>query len=76
MSTAIISIEVDAEAARAFSAASVPERRKLELLLALRLKQLTTSPARPLSAVMDEIGADAEANGLSLQVLESLLHDE
>ncbi len=76
MSTATISIEVDAEAARAFSLASDEERRKLQLLLSLRLRELTSKPSRSLQEVMDAIGAQAEARGLTPEILESLLHGE
>ncbi len=76
MSTATISIEVDADTARAFSQASAEDRRKLQLLLNLRLRELTATPARPLQAVMDEIGARAQARGLTPEVLKSLLKDE
>jgi hypothetical protein len=76
MSTSTIAIEVDSDAARAFTAASAEERRKLELLLALRLRELTSGPARPLQEIMDEIGAKAEARGLTPETLNSLLHDE
>jgi hypothetical protein len=76
MSTTSIALEVDDETARAFSAASDEERRKLRLLLRLRLKELTTRPSRPLQLVMDEIGRSAEALGLTPKILESLLRDE
>jgi hypothetical protein len=76
MATATISIEVDAETARAFSRVTDEERRKLQLLLSLRLRELTAAPARPLKEVMDEIGAEAEARGLTPETLESLLNDE
>jgi hypothetical protein len=71
-----ISIEVDPGTARAYSTASEQDRRKLELLLALRLRELTTTPKRPLSVIMDEIGARAAAAGLTPEKLESLLNDE
>ncbi len=76
MATTTISIEVDPEAARAFTEAPAEERRKLQLLLGLRLRELTSAPARPLKVIMDEIGARAEARGLTPEILESLLHDE
>lgn len=76
MATATISLEVDAETARAFATASAEERRKLQLLLSLRLRELTTRPARPLKEVMDEIGRYAETQGLTPEILESLLRDE
>lgn len=76
MSTDTISITVDADAAQAFSEASPEERRKLELLLGLRLRELTAGRARPLQEIMDEIGTQAEARGLTPEVLESMLRDE
>jgi hypothetical protein len=76
MATATIAFEVDADSARAFSAASAEDRRKLQLLLSLRLRELTARPARPLKEVMDEIGRNAEARGLTPEILESLLSDE
>jgi hypothetical protein len=76
MTTATISIEVDADAARAFAEAPIEEQRKLQLLLSLRLRELTANPTRSLKAIMDEIGARAEARGLTPEILESLLHGE
>jgi hypothetical protein len=58
------------------AAASAEDRRKLQLLLRLRLRELTGSPARPLKEIMDEIGRCAEARGLTPELLESLLSDE
>ena len=76
MAIATISIEVDADAARAFTEAPAEERRKLQFLLSLRLRELTAGSARPLKEIMDDIGAQAEARGLTPAILESLLHDE
>jgi len=76
MATATISVEVDAEAARAFSSASKEEQRKLQLLLSLRLRELTSRPARSLAEVMDDIGREAQAQGLTAEILESLLKDK
>ena len=76
MATETISLEVDADAARAFSTASAEDRRKLQLLLSLRLRELTSQPVRPLKEVMDEIGRYAEARGMTPEILESLLRDE
>jgi hypothetical protein len=76
METTTISIEVDADAARAFREASVQDRRKLQILLSLRLRELTSGPTRPLKEVMDDIGEEAEARGLTPEILENLAHDE
>jgi hypothetical protein len=76
MLTESISITVDSGAARSFSEASPEERRKIELLLALRLRELTAGRVRPLKEIMDEIGAQAEAKGLTPDTLKAILRDE
>lgn len=76
MSTENISISVDADAARTFFQASPEERRKLEILLALRLRELTSKDPRSLKEIMDEIGTQAEAKGLTPTLVESMLRDE
>jgi hypothetical protein len=75
MSTSTIHIEVDSETARAFALAPAEEKRKIQLLLDLRLRELTSPPAKSLKEIMDEIGANAEARGLTPEILESLLHE-
>lgn len=78
MSTANLTIQVSEEAARAFAQVSPEEQRKIQLLLDLRLRDLTISPLprKSLQAVMDEIGDSAAARGLTPAVLESLLNDD
>ncbi len=76
MSTKAISIVVDADAAQSFSEASPEERRKLEVLLRLRLRELTLGRVRPLKEIMDEIGTEAEAQGLTPEMMESIVRDE
>ena len=76
VATTIISIEVDEAAARAFAEASESERGKLQILLSLRLQELTSRQGRSLQAVMDEISRNAEARGLTPEILETLLRDE
>jgi hypothetical protein len=73
MENATISLEVDADTARAFSAASPDERRKLELLLSLRLRELTVRRSRSLQEIMDEIEQQAEGRGMTPELLEKLL---
>jgi hypothetical protein len=70
------SIAVDADSAQALSQATPEQRRKLELLLSLRLRELVAGPTRPLSQIMDQMGAEAEARGLTPEIMESLLRDE
>ena len=76
MGTTTITIQVETEAAKAFAAASPEDQRKMQLLLSLRLQDLTAPQEQSLQAVMDEIGAIAEARGLTPEILDSLLHDK
>ena len=71
-----ISISVDDDVAAAYKAASEQDRTKLQLLLKLRLQELVSRPGRPLDQIMDEIGLQAEARGLTAEELESSLHDD
>jgi hypothetical protein len=76
MATSLISIEVDEDTANAYSEASEEEQRKPQILLNLRLKEIVNEPRKSLKQVMDEIGAEAQARGLTPEILESLLRDE
>jgi hypothetical protein len=75
MATTTLTIQVETEAAKAFAAASPEEQRKMQLLLSLRLQDLTTLQGKPLQAVMDEIGAGTVTRGLTPEILESLVRD-
>jgi len=77
MATTSLTIQVSEEAARAFTQVSPEDQRKIQLLLDLRLRDLTISPLprKSLQAVMDEIGKNAAARGLTPDGLESLLND-
>ncbi len=77
MATATLTIQVSEEAARAFAQVSPEDQRKIQLLLDLRLRDLTisTPPRKSLQTVMDEIGKNAAARGLTPGGLESLLND-
>jgi len=71
-----ITIPVDAETARAYRTASPNDRKKIQLLLRLRLRELAKLPTTSLIEIMDDIGAKAEARGSPPEILEALLHDE
>jgi hypothetical protein len=76
MATSPITIQVDEVAARAFSQATSEERRKMQLLLSLRLRELVTKPSKRLQELMDEIGAEAEARGLTPEIVDSIVNDK
>ena len=75
METREITIRVDAEAAKAYAAASAEEREKIDLLLSLRLSQVT-NPSAPLEQVMREISESARARGLTEDRLNEMLREE
>jgi hypothetical protein len=75
MQTQEITIRVDPEAASAYLAASEQERRKLDLLLSLRLQDVT-QPGESLEQIMREISRRAQDRGLTPEILESLLNGE
>jgi hypothetical protein len=77
MATASLTIQVSEEAATVFAKVPSEDRRKIQLLLDLFLRDLTNSPLpqKSLQADMDEIGKNAVARGLTPAVLESMLND-
>ncbi len=76
MATVPITIEVDEQTAKAYSAGSELERRRIQLLLNLYLKKLIGAPVRPLEEVIEDISAKAAARGLTPEILESILRDD
>ncbi len=76
MPEAIITIPVDVETAHAYHTASPDDQKKIRLLLRLRLRELAELPKNSLVEIMDDIGARAEARGLTPEVLEAILHGE
>ena len=59
-----IIIRVDAEAAKIYAAASAEEREKIDLLLSLRLSEVT-EPSDSLEQIMREISEAAQERGLT-----------
>ncbi len=76
MSTIPVTISVDSEAAQAFVGSAPEDRRKIELLLGLRLRELTLDARKPLEQIMDEIGTSALEKGLTDEKLKELLNGE
>lgn len=75
MDTREITIRVDAEAAKVYAAASAEERGKIDLLLSLRLSQVT-GPSGSLERIMRETSEAARARGLTKRELDELLREE
>lgn len=69
-----ITIRVAPQAADAYRSASEMERRKLDLLLSLRLTEATRS-SDSLERIMDQISRNAQARGLTPEILEDILKE-
>ena len=75
MSTEITSIQVEPDIADAYNAASQEDRRKIQLLMGLWLRELSTQPNMSLTEVMDMISDRAQARGLTPEILASILNE-
>ena len=76
MSTDITSIQVEPDIANAYNAASQEDRKKIQLLMGLWLRELSTQPNMSLTEVMDLISDRVQARGLTPEILESILVEE
>ena len=70
-----ITVSVDTDVAASYRSASTSDRRKLDVLVNLRLREATES-RRSLQQVMREISRNAQRRGLTPETLKSILDDE
>jgi hypothetical protein len=76
MATVPLTVYVDAEAAKAYYSASEQDRRAMQYLLGLRLREIVAAPRVSLREAMDAMGREAEARGLTPEILEAILQEE
>lgn len=69
-----ITVLVDSEVADFYRSVSEKDRRKLDLLVNLRLREAAVD-GKPLVEIMDEISDNAKRLGLTTEVLESILDE-
>ena len=74
MSAEAITIQVDSEAAQAYKSVSEEQRRKLDLLLNLRLRE-AIRPGASLRDVMDAMSRNAQERGLTPEILQAILDE-
>ncbi len=70
-----ITIQVTAEAAQVYEAASAEKQRKLDALLSLKLSEVSREP-RPLEDVMNELSRKAQERGLTPEILDDILNEK
>ncbi len=73
MANPSITIPLDPQTARAYDSASPEEKRKIQALLSLWLRELAVGEYPCLQQVLDEVGNKAKARGLTPEILDSLL---
>ena len=76
MTDTIITIPLDEASAAAYNTASAEDQQKIQLLFRLLLREYTAPSNLSLRELMDDIGAQAEARGLTPDILEQLLNDD
>jgi len=69
-----ITISVNTDVANAYRIASEEERRKLDLLVNLRLRDATRTKSS-LKQIMGEISQNAQERGLTPDILQSILDE-
>jgi hypothetical protein len=73
MAKPTITIPLDPQTARAYNSAAPEEKRKMQALLSLWLRELAAGEFASLQQVLDEVGGKAKVRGLTPEMLESLL---
>ena len=73
MTTATITLQVDADLARAYRSAPPSDQSKLNLLINLSLRALFNRSIT-LSALMDDLSDNAQMRGLTPEKLEAMLN--
>jgi hypothetical protein len=73
MSNPTITIPLDPQTARAYDSATSQEKRKMQVLISLWLRELAAGDYPPLQQVLDEAGRKAKERGLTPEILDSLL---
>jgi hypothetical protein len=71
-----ITIPLDPQTAQAYNSASAEEKRKMQALLGLWLRELVGGEQRPVQQILDEAGRKAQARGLTQEVLASLMNND
>jgi hypothetical protein len=66
-------IPLDPQTAQAYDSATPEEKRKIQALLGLWVRELAAGEFPSLQQVLDEVGRKAKGRGLTPEMLDSLL---
>lgn len=73
MAQPTITIALDPQTALAYDCTGPEEKRKIQALLSLWLRDLLGGGYSPLQQILDEVGQKAKARGLTPEMLDSIL---
>jgi hypothetical protein len=73
MDTRKITIEVNADTARAYEETTPEKQRKINAMLSLELDGAIREDEASLKEIMREMSREAKANGLTPEILQSIL---
>lgn len=76
MLTETITLQVESDVARFYNNAPPTDKQKLQALFGNWLKQYSEASVDSLKSTMDKISRNAQNNGLTPEILESLLADK
>jgi hypothetical protein len=68
-----VPVSVDNETAKIYKQASAADKKKMQLLLSLWLREFE-KPSVSLEKLMDNVSRKARERGLTSEILESILH--
>jgi hypothetical protein len=71
MTIPTITIPLDPQTARAYDLANPDQKRKIQALLSLWLRELTIGDNPPLEQILEEVGQKAAERGLTPELLDS-----
>lgn len=76
MTVATIRVPLDDQTAYAYETTSPEKQALLNQMIGYLVQQFVDSTPESLFALMDEMSREAAANGLTPEILESILNDE
>ena len=76
MAIATINIQVNDRIAQLYTASTEAKQARLRKLIAYLVQEFAESTPQSLLASMDEMSREAAANGLTSEILASILHED
>jgi hypothetical protein len=76
MTTVTLNIQLDDKVKQAYQATSEERRASLQKLIARMLQEFAESRPESLLTIMDEMSREAQAKGLTPEILDAILRDE